>query len=532
MPDPGLYPRNAPRPTSSEAERRVWAALKKSLPPTWFAYHSLRIRDRFGTDGEGDFVVAVPERGLLVIEVKGGEIELRDGRWFQNGREMHKAPRDQGHSYLKKLLSRMTAHSARVPSMGIVTCFPDTAFDGELTNDDMRGLVIGPNELAWLGDALPAIADKAFLRTTAADDKWLDVLHSMWGETWVPKLRLGARADVEAVDRIALDTEQLAVLDLLEDTPRVLIDGEAGSGKTLVARELVHREIARGRRVLYLCFTDALATEMRAKLPPAADAMTISSLLLHLFERAGVDAGDRNTPRFWDDLPARALKEAFGAASREWDTLVVDEAQDFTDDAWIVIGELAHERRLWAFRSTQQAFWAERFVPMKLFSANPKLRAAYRCPKELLALANAYRGEGAVDELAEAAIAAERFIVSELREGETNIDRIARVLSRLIADGFAPRDIAVISLRGQTPAGSVARRDEIGAHRVVRADAADANQHVVADTFLRFKGLERAAIVIADTELVEREFGVRMYIAITRATSLVVGEGRGERAAG
>jgi SEC-C motif-containing protein len=45
--------------------------------------------------GEGDFVLAHPTRGLLVLEVKAGRIEQRDGRWFSNGVPLDEAPRDQ-----------------------------------------------------------------------------------------------------------------------------------------------------------------------------------------------------------------------------------------------------------------------------------------------------------------------------------------------------------------------------------------------------------------------------------------------------
>ncbi|MGA9652573.1 MAG: ATP-binding domain-containing protein, partial [Polyangia bacterium] len=58
---------------------------------------------------------------------------------------------------------------------------------------------------------------------------------------------------------------------------------------------------------------------------------------------------------------------------------------------------------------------------------------------------------------------------------------------------------------------------------LARADAADASEHVVADTFLRFKGLERPFVIV--TELVHGEgmkYHVRMHIALTRATSGVI----------
>lgn len=103
-----LHPREEPRPTASHAERDVWRAFSRcALPLTVF--HSLRLRTKAGWEGEGDFVVCDPAVGLLVLEVKGGAITLRDGHWFQNGRKLDKAPRDQGQAFVRKLHADLKA---------------------------------------------------------------------------------------------------------------------------------------------------------------------------------------------------------------------------------------------------------------------------------------------------------------------------------------------------------------------------------------------------------------------------------------
>ncbi len=57
----------------------------------------------------------------------------------------------------------------------------------------------------------------------------------------------------------------------------------------------------------------------------------------------------------------------------------------------------------------------------------------------------------------------------------------------------------------------------------MRADTPDANSNVVVETFLRFKGLERPAIIVTDVGLAagKPDYGKRMYIALTRALSSV-----------
>lgn len=126
MPLPGVFPPGAPAPTSSRAEQAFHRALTASLPPGWFAWHSRRIRTAENYEGEGDFVLAIPGRGVLVIEVKGGSIEKRGGLWLQNGRAMDRAPREQAHEYRQKLQHKLRERCpGEIPWIAIATSFPD-----------------------------------------------------------------------------------------------------------------------------------------------------------------------------------------------------------------------------------------------------------------------------------------------------------------------------------------------------------------------------------------------------------------------
>lgn len=81
-----------------------------------------------GIFGEGDFVIAAPERGLLALEVKGGNIQQRDGRWFQNSAPMKVDPRAQGNEFVRKLVQRLKRDGCSPPAYGVGTCFPDVPF--------------------------------------------------------------------------------------------------------------------------------------------------------------------------------------------------------------------------------------------------------------------------------------------------------------------------------------------------------------------------------------------------------------------
>jgi len=83
FPSPVIYPPCSFPDYAEPSERRVHDSLGAALPAGWFAWHSLRIRTKPGESAEGDFVVADPERGVLILEVKGGHLGKQEGTWIQ-----------------------------------------------------------------------------------------------------------------------------------------------------------------------------------------------------------------------------------------------------------------------------------------------------------------------------------------------------------------------------------------------------------------------------------------------------------------
>lgn len=80
-----MYPRTLSEGVD-ESEKRVFASLAK-LSDDWIVIHDLRfvvpaIGAKPARDGQADFVLLHPARGLLVLEAKGGGYEVQDGQWF------------------------------------------------------------------------------------------------------------------------------------------------------------------------------------------------------------------------------------------------------------------------------------------------------------------------------------------------------------------------------------------------------------------------------------------------------------------
>lgn len=515
-----IYPSDGPRPTASAAERKLYTALKTQLPDGWRAWHSVRLWSAGYREGEGDFVIGIPKRGMLVVEVKGGRVELARGRWLQNGHELAVAPRQQAQGFVRALVGAIQARGGKPPPWEIVCAFPDVEFSVGPQAGDVAGLVIGARDLEWLGRSLPELADRALAnRPPPATDAWMDAVHAIWGETWVPRVSLADRVDDAERRSIALDEEQVAILDIAGDNPRALVEGGAGTGKTVIARELLCRRARDGKRSLYFCFTDALALAVARGLDTARGAQVAPrAAAIRRYACDLLAAAGHPTPQtreFWDDVSLRAACDALPPLNERPDLVVVDEAQDFEPSDWLLVEALVGDRALWAFGDTRQQFWRDRAVPEPLFAtaARLKLKQQHRNPPDLAAFALSYIDENASRKPPDPSV----LRLSLARDGDL-LDRVRHELDVLRRDGAQPEDIAVLSLSGRDKSRLMGA-DVIGSHRLARADASDAHERVIADTFLRFKGLDRPFVIV--TELLQgatMRYETRMHIALTRAT--------------
>ena len=110
------------------------------------------------------------------------------------------------------------------------------------------------------------------------------------------------------------------------------------------------------------------------------------------------------------------------------------------------------------------------------------------------------------------------------------LERVKTEVAKALKDGAKPADIAVLSLVGQSKS-ELLKEVRVGDLPLVRADAPEAADHVVADTFLRFKGIERPYLIVTELSAGPDRYDVRMHVALTRATLACVVVGTEEEIA-
>ncbi len=355
----------------------------------------------------------------------------------------------------------------------------------------------------------------------------------------VEELTLGKIADDEQLKLLLLDEDQFRCIDeFLVDNTRTLVSGAPGTGKTLIAAEAARRLGIHGKRVLLICFTEALAHWLRSEInSDLIDVWAIKRLAVDLLDLAGkrVDVPTRRedwTPEFWQSVIPLALRDASAAiAARDYQTVIVDEGQDLDADDWRLIERLSEEnRQLWIFHDPSQKLWSDRSMRTTGF-AKYHLRNQYRCDQEIQALASLYQSAAERGPFKSGSamqpenVTGRRIVLIQCPTRDDVSHAVAQEIDRCLAEGFHRSDIAIVSLVSRTDRGALAGLNDLEGHVLVRADDKRMRDEVVAESVYRFKGLERSIVILTDLSLRGSESDTirraKMNVAITRAQSFL-----------
>jgi hypothetical protein len=535
LPPYGVYPGSAPRQCKSEAEKRFYEQLKRQLPEGCYAWHRIDVITDRGEQREADFVIGQQGRGILVVEVKGGQIQEKDGIWYQNERRMDEAPLDQARSEAALIERRFRESRKTCPPYECLVVFPDSKLRSAPSNDYLRQRTIDASDLHELRERLrTCFKELPHFERGASDDSWIGFIHErLWGPICQGLLSGVAQAD--QARREQFDAEQLRIIAELERNRRVIIEGPAGSGKTVIAVEAARRIADREKHVFYLCFTESLAAWLRKELESSTvQVYPIKRLAEKFLQEAGklfpqeipTKLGTDEAKRFYESICTRALNQAGDQILRaKAAAVIIDEAQDFQPDDWELAKFLAgDDGNIWAFADPHQKFVATARMEDTGFYYR-SLYKQYRSHPSIFALAEALAGRDADLGLIREGWDSGRIRLITCADRDQLEETIGSEIHRLTDHGFQRRQVAILSLARSTSAARIVARKKLGTYALAKADG-PADRGVTADTALRFKGLERSAIIVTDlslrgTETKLEEWRARLHIAVTRAQSVV-----------
>ena len=526
-----------PRAGAPTSERRVHEHLARTLDDRFVVFHSLAWHGRGKKpDGEVDFLIAHPDLGMLVLEVKGGGIAYDPvrGKWTSEDRDriVHeiKDPWNQAldaRGFLRDELSadKRWPHHKWMMGWAVVLTDLDVGSEG-LGFRERPEVTLGRRELEHLGE-----------RVLASLEYWRDL------EGFDPPRANGIRALVEIFGTarrfrvplseilredegriIELTEQQFEVLDGLSRHRRMAIAGCAGSGKSLLAVQKAFKLASDGYRVLLACFNAPLAGHWHdtLKLPAGVTVRHFHGLCADLARSAGLEAPAAPGQRAYVEWLPDALLEALAALGPQFDAIVVDEGQDFAID-WLDTLELllvnGRDDPFYVFLDDNQRLYGNSPLPAWLGEPYQLTRNVRNTNQIGRIVDGFYQGPpvrlSGVDGRPVEVVtypdgAPEAVILAEVKGA----------LERLRNAGADLGDMVVLSPRR---AGSVWRRREFGQCRLYSSDAPDGN--VFYETIYGFKGQDSTAVLLVELEQAAdtgESLEALLYVGTSRAKALLV----------
>ena len=220
------------------SERRTLEAFRM-LGDRWTVFHSTAwqsIRSGREADGEADFILLHPLRGLLVLEVKGGRLEITEGDWWSVDRDdqRHRIKDpfrqavDSKYSLLRYLRERGVDTNQVPICHGVV--FPDVLVEERIGWSAPNDIVI---DSAGLRNPSVTVARvfEHWSQTTMISAVVESELIQLLRPTLTLRLPLRERLESERRRLVRMTNRQLAAFRQLRRNRRALVLGGAGTGK-------------------------------------------------------------------------------------------------------------------------------------------------------------------------------------------------------------------------------------------------------------------------------------------------------------
>ncbi len=527
-----MIPATLPVDTRSGAEKRLFSVLRDGLDERFAVFHSfdLLVQNRLGkfVEGEIDFLMFSPQAGFLVLEVKGGSIRYdgQQGVWYQNDKPLRLSPfaqAERSKHKLERFLEKRLGHRPEC-TFAHAVCFPDVYSElKNLPSGADAAICVTGQQLGQIGEVIPAIIEAFWVdrhRPVSQDEalrlREIIMPYCEYGTSLGDRM---GQAD-EVIFR--LTENQCRLLDFISSHRHALIEGCAGSGKTIMAVKKARELALEGNSVLLLAYNVMIGEQLAAAV---SDLQNVTARHYHRFcldvlEMAGTAPSPDDGRDYWE----RQIPEAFARLMQtqpiKYDAVVVDEGQDFLVEYWLTITDLVSEGgHFYIFYDRDQNLYGvdldfpidrEPFV-LKDNCRNTRSifdRLSTLTDRTMRLCPDAPGGEPVVELTVP---------IASVRRRE-----LGRILHDLVNNKGIERERIVI-LGGHSMEHTCIGSDpSVGMFRITETGE-DGPNVVQYRTYMKFKGCEADAVIIIDVDRDDDRWAspAALYTAVSRAKHLL-----------
>lgn len=330
-----MYPERPKEFSINSKEDLMFEALSK-LPDAYYIFHSFKIVkviDNKIYESETDFVIFNPQKGILCIEAKAGNVKYEEGKWMYGSDILmsHDGPYHQASNnkwklsmLIKKYRLEYLLHKCKLlhavwfPSipkhkLEEVSLPPEADLRITLTSESIDNI---EEDVSKIFDIQLPNNVKTELDTKETNLILNRILAPHFNLISIPEIKLNHKRQVFK----KMLNEQISLLNYLEEQNNAIINGMAGTGKTVMALEKARRHSINNEKVLFLCYNYYLKEYLKSNFEyENVDFMTIDGLACKLTNNSKPDY----------ELLNEVLIEMYDRGIFPYKHVIIDEGQDF-----------------------------------------------------------------------------------------------------------------------------------------------------------------------------------------------------------
>lgn len=508
--------------TPASLEGEMFEALRK-LPDKYYIVHSFKnifVQDNTLYEGETDFLIFNPDYGIICLEAKAGNVYYKDGKWYYSkGIEMrHGGPYNQAannkwdlinsikQSSLKDILKRCKVlHAVWFPSVK-----KDDFLKYKLPSEGDKNITLTLDSINNPEEDLKRIFNLKLEYDVQTRLSEKDV-KDLFREVICPECNLvptnNFMIEIKKISFKRLLQEQYVLLNYLAFQRTAVINGAAGTGKTMIAVEKAKRHASVGERVLFLCYNALLKDYLTENYNhDNIDYMTIASFACKLCRTQEPDY-----VRADGEILEMAVNGRF-----PYQHIIVDEGQDFGSEKIeetnilqtlhdIVVDASNKKGTFYIFYDALQLVQS-RQVPHYIANADCKLTLYKNCRNTVSIATTSLKPISERDpELFDGAVKGSPAKIHFVPDKSDEPSKIFEIIDDIKNEGFD----SIVILTCETESKSVL------AGHVSKIT----NGNIQFTSCRKFKGLEADAVILVDVN--ENTFmgngSMRFYVGASRA---------------
>lgn len=486
----------------SYGEEKVYEALK-TLPNEYIVFHSVHWQKRKTRGdiawGEADFTIFHPKRGIIVVEVKSGGIRHDNNGWHQKNTLTHienrmKDPLAQAERSKFTFVDLLTEHETKFHTYWVESAvwFPsveNVKKIGNMPPSYVPEIVLTEKNLHTVKDSIEKIfdyygMDEKCIFNVDDEKNVINILSPSFNVTASMSSQIN---EMEYMFN-RMTQEQSYLLDYLEEQNVAVIQGGAGTGKTMLALEKAKR-LSEDGKVLFLCFNKFLLESLRTK---NRDCKNIDFYNLPglVCARKGIaDAGSNE----------KISKYLNSVDPVQWGYkhIIIDEGQDFFEEHLEILSTIAELMQgcFYVFYDKNQLVQQRQSLDwVKNVECRLILTANCRNTRNIAVTSNKSLGIEKVKMRLEVYGTKPELFINQ--SSEQLYDNIAKLIRKYTDCGIQKRDMVILTVK--TEDTSILRgKSSVGEYRL----SGDINSTNILFTSARkFKGLEASVVILIDVD--------------------------------